>query len=304
MLIITLISANTSAQLPVLSDSDQDEARGLLDGAGYQAGAGEWLEPECAAMLTVSDADIGDIADIRQALAPLMERMDIAIRPKNRGLPKLMLSDMDSTMIGQECIDELADYAGVRCAVEAITERAMQGELDFAASLTERVALLEGLSEHVIAQCLAERVRPNPGARMVVQTLRKYDTQTVLVSGGFHHFADPIAAELGFQGVCANRLDVENGYLTGTIAGTIVDAAMKAHILERERSAMQIDAAATMAIGDGANDIPMLETAGFSAAYHAKPLASQAADFAIRHNDLTAVLYALGLPRSQWYGSA
>lgn len=283
-----------------MTAADRDSGLSLLADAGFAAGQWEWIEPEQVARLPLNGATHENIAAVRTALTPLTGHIDIAIRSVDAPMPRLMLSDMDSTMIGQECIDELADYAGMRDAVTTITERAMQGDLDFAASLKERVALLEGLPEHVIAECLAERVRPNPGARTLVQTLRKFGVETVLVSGGFHHFADPVAAEIGLQGVVANRLDVEHGHLLGTVSGPLVDAAMKAHVLERERETLKLAPETTMALGDGANDIPMLDAAGFSVAYRGKPVAADAADFAIRHNGLTAVLHALGMPRAQW----
>ncbi|MEM1131419.1 MAG: phosphoserine phosphatase SerB [Pseudomonadota bacterium] len=299
MLIVTLIAANADAPSPG-SVLDVGEACNLLESAGYSPAEPSWLEPDQVARITLTGVNFVNLRDVRKALEPLSDRIDFAIRPADAPLPELMLSDMDSTMIGQECIDELADFAGVRDEVTAITERAMQGELDFAASLKERVALLKGLPEHVIGECLAERISPNPGARTLVRTMRKMGADTVLVSGGFHHFADPIAAEIGFQGVVANRLDVEDGHLLGTVSGSIVDAAMKAHVLERECGLLKLEPEQTMALGDGANDIPMLKAAGFSAAYCAKPIAYEAADFAIRHNGLTAVLYALGIPRSEW----
>ncbi|WOE74303.1 phosphoserine phosphatase SerB [Alterisphingorhabdus coralli] len=299
MLIVTLIAANADTPSPG-SVLDVGEALSLLESAGYSAGEPSWLEPDQVARIGLTGVNSVNLRDVRKALEPLSDRIDFAIRPADAPIPKLMLSDMDSTMIGQECIDELADFAGVRDEVTAITERAMQGELDFAASLKERVALLKGLPEHVIAECLAERVSPNPGARTLVRTMRKLGADTVLVSGGFHHFADPIAAEIGFQGVVANRLDVEDGHLLGTVSGPMVDAAMKAHVLERERGLLNLATEQTMALGDGANDIPMLNAAGFSAAYCAKPIAYEVADFAIRHNGLTAALYALGIPRTKW----
>lgn len=300
MLIVTLIAANSDVPSLGLSQHHIDSAQQLLAGAGLRGSMSQWLEHGQAARIELQDARSVSFDAIRATLAPLSDILDIAVRTADAPLPKLVLSDMDSTMIAQECIDELADYAGMREAVTAITERAMQGELDFAASLKERVALLKGLPEHVIAECLAERIRPNPGARIVVQTLRQQGAQTVLVSGGFHHFADPIAAELGFHGVTANRLDVVKGHLTGTISGALVDAQMKAHVLARECGLLCITAQHSMALGDGANDIPMLQAAGLSIAYRAKPTASAAADIAIRHSDLTASLYALGLPRSKW----
>ncbi|WP_086735985.1 phosphoserine phosphatase SerB [Erythrobacter colymbi] len=215
-------------------------------------------------------------------------------------VPRLFVSDMDSTMIGQECIDELADYAGIKAQIAEITERAMQGELDFEAALRERVALLAGLDEGAIAQCLAERITATPGARTLVATLAALDTRTVLVTGGFHHFADPVAEMLGFHRVVGNRLAVEDGKLTGGLVGPITDSAVKAAVLREELVALG-EGAHSLATGDGANDIPMIEAATYGFAYRAKPKARAAANGRVDSDDLTAVLTLLGVPREDWH---
>jgi phosphoserine phosphatase len=207
---------------------------------------------------------------------------------------------MDSTMITVECIDELADYAGVKAEVAAVTERAMKGEIGFEAALAERVALLAGLEESAIDRCREERVRLMPGARALVRTMKREGAFTLLVSGGFTRFAEPVGAEIGFDLAVANRLAAEGGRLLGTVLGPVLGA-------EGKRLAL-IDAAAerglrldeTLAVGDGANDVPMLKEAGLGIAYHAKPAAAAAADARIVHNDLTALLYAQGWGRSEW----
>lgn len=214
-------------------------------------------------------------------------------------LPALFVSDMDSTMIGQECIDELADYAGMKDRIAAITERAMQGELDFGAALRERVALLEGLDEGAIHACLAERITAAPGAKALVATLAALGTRTVLVTGGFHHFADPVADMLGFHRVVGNRLGVEGGKLTGGLVGPITDSAVKAAVLREEIAAMG-EGAHSLATGDGANDIPMILAATYGFAYRAKPKARAAANGRVDRGDLTAVLTLLGVPREEW----
>lgn len=214
-------------------------------------------------------------------------------------VPRLFVSDMDSTMIGQECIDELADYAGIKPQIAEITERAMQGELDFEAALRERVALLAGLDEGAIATCLAERIRATPGAATLVATLAELGTRTVLVTGGFHHFADPVAELLGFHRVVGNRLAVEGGKLTGGLVGPITDSAVKAAVLDEEAAQLG-EGVHSLATGDGANDIPMIEAATYGFAYRAKPKARAAANGRIDTGDLTAVLRLLGVPRSQW----
>ena len=212
----------------------------------------------------------------------------------------LLVADMDSTMIGQECIDELADYAGVKPQVAAITERAMQGELDFVGALRERVALLAGLDEAVLAQCLAERVRPNPGAKTLIATMRAGGATCLLVSGGFTAFAGPVGAMLGFDEVRANVLAVEAGKLTGHVEGAIVDSAAKRRALEETRDRIKLNDDATMALGDGANDKAMVEAAGWGIAYRAKPALAEVADARLDHHGLDALLWAQGIPRSQW----
>lgn len=216
-------------------------------------------------------------------------------------LPRLFVSDMDSTMIGQECIDELADFAGLKEKVAAITERAMQGELDFESALKERVGLLAGLEETAIRRCLDERIEPTPGARTLVMTLRAKGCRTVLVTGGFHHFADPVAEMLGFERVVGNRLGVEGGKLTGGLAGPVVDSSVKEATL-RSEMALLGDNAIAMSAGDGANDIPMIEASDYGMAYRAKPKARDAANGWIDRGDLTSVLALLDIPVADWVG--
>lgn len=232
------------------------------------------------------------LAAIDQFFAPA----DMLVSRGAITVPQVFVSDMDSTMIGQECIDELADYAGLKPQIAAITERAMQGELDFVAALRERVALLEGLGEEAISDCLAERIRPEPGARTLVATLAALGTRTVLVTGGFHHFADPVGAMLGFDRVVGNHLEVAGGRLTGGLLGEITDSAVKAAVLREEASGGRI----SLATGDGANDIPMIAEATYGFAYRAKPKARAAANGRVDRGDLTAVLSLLGIPRSDW----
>lgn len=210
--------------------------------------------------------------------------------------PRLLVADMDSTMITVECIDELADYAGVKDKVAEITDRAMRGELDFTASLRARVALLKGLPIDVLARCYEERVKVMPGAATLIRTLGARGVRNLLVSGGFTYFAERVAAEIGFGSYRANALGVEAERLDGTVAAPVLDAeAKKAALLEQGFAASE-----TIAIGDGANDIPMIEAAGLGIAYHGKPKLVAAADAAIRYGDLTAVLHALEVPRGDW----
>ena len=217
--------------------------------------------------------------------------------------PSLFVSDMDSTMIGQECIDELADYAGLKDRIAPITERAMRGELDFEAALRERVALLVGLEERAIDACLAERITPAPGARTLLGTLKERGCRTVLVTGGFHHFADRVGAMLGFDRIVGNRLGVADGRLTGSLTGAICDAATKRSVLLEEAANLG-DAAVTMAAGDGANDAAMLRAADLGFACHGKPAAREAANGWIDRGDLTAILRLLEISRSDWVAAS
>jgi len=203
-------------------------------------------------------------------------------------------------MIGQECIDELADYAGVKPEVAGITERAMQGELDFAGALKERVALLRGLDESVIETCLAERIRPNPGASTLVRTMRSRGAMTILVSGGFTSFVAPIAAQIGFERFEANVLGVRDSRLTGVTDGRVVDSRRKHDVLLEARTELGLQSGETLAIGDGANDIPMIKEAGLGIAYRAKPALVAVADALLDHHGLEALLWAQAIPRAKW----
>ena len=241
----------------------------------------------------------GDPVEVRAVLDQCFPDSDGLLSTRPIELPRLLVSDMDSTMIDAECIDELADFAGLKPQIAAITERAMQGELDFASALRERVALLKDLGEDAIAQCLAERIHPMPGARTLISTLKAKGCLTVLVTGGFHAFADPVAERLGFERVVGNRLGVHEGRLTGGLVGGIVDSSVKKQVLEEEMASLG-DAVGTLAMGDGANDIPMLEAAHWGIAYRAKPKARAAADGWVDRGDLTSVLRLFGVPSDEW----
>ena len=252
-------------------------------------------------------ADCARLADglkaVAEGIAQAMDapaRVDVVVQPSAGRRKALLVADMDSTMITVECIDELADYAGIKAEVAAVTEAAMRGELDFGAALDARVALLAGLDTAMIARCLAERVTVTPGARALVRTMRAHGARCVLVSGGFTSFAAPVAAEIGFDLAIANDLLIADGRLTGAVAKPIVDSRTKAATLTRESAALGIEAAATLAVGDGANDLPMIEAAGLGVAYHAKPIVAAAARARIDHGDLSALLYAQGYPRAAW----
>ncbi len=203
---------------------------------------------------------------------------------------------MDSTLIQCECIDELADYAGLKPQVAAITEAAMRGELDFTAALDARVALLAGMDAAVLDRCRAERVRLMPGAPELVATMAAAGARTILVSGGFTAFAGPVGATLGFDRVVANTLLAEGGRLTGAVARPVVDSGTK--VAELRAAGVPLDRC--LAVGDGANDIPMIAAAGLGIAFHGKPATAAAADANVRHGDLTVLLWAQGIPRAGW----
>ncbi|MCP5396905.1 MAG: phosphoserine phosphatase SerB [Sphingomonadaceae bacterium] len=278
-------------------ESQLDAAIAALEGEGMAVAMARLLEGD-GDVVQIS-LPVGDPARLRALLDAHFSPSDMLVTDHEPRVPQLFVSDMDSTMIGQECIDELADYAGLKDKIADITERAMQGELDFESALRERVGLLEGLSEGAISQCLAERIRPVEGARTLVATLRAQGCRTVLVTGGFHHFADPVAEMLGFERVVGNRLDVSGGTLTGGLVGAITDSSVKQKVLEEEAAGLGAGIA-SLATGDGANDIPMLEVATYGVAYRAKPKARAAANGSIDFGDLTSVLKLLGIPESDW----
>lgn len=290
MFIATLIAAET------LSAGDISSAADRLAASGATAIVQRIIEPGKAIDLGF----VGYEAAARTALEGMISGVDVVIQLEAARRRRLLVADMDSTMITVECIDELADYAGIKAEIAAVTEAAMRGELDFASALRSRVALLKGLPGHVIEQCLAERVQIMPGARALVGTVRSHGGYAVLVSGGFTRFADPVGAQIGFDRVIANRLGISDGVLDGSVASPIVDAQTKRDTLLNEIARNGWSAVDSIAVGDGANDIPMIKAAGLGVAYHAKPKTRDAAAAAINQNDLGAILYAMGYPRHTW----
>jgi phosphoserine phosphatase len=242
-----------------------------------------------------------DMATFRDVIDQHFTPSDAIIAREPFRVPGVFVSDMDSTMIGQECIDELADFANLKPQIAAITERAMQGELDFESALRERVGLLAGLEEGAIQRCLDERIRPNAGARVLVETLKSRGCRTVLVTGGFHHFADEVAGQIGFERVIGNRLEVTNGALTGGLVGEVCGSSTKEAVLREEMAALG-EGAVSMGAGDGANDIPMLEASTYGIAYYAKPKARLAANGWVDRGDLTTLLKLLDIPQKEWVG--
>jgi phosphoserine phosphatase len=227
--------------------------------------------------------------------------VDLCIQPWEGRRKRLLVADMDSTIIGVECLDELADFAGVKAEVSAITERAMRGEIGFEGALRERVGMLKGLPLSALEQCYAERVRLNPGARTMIATMAAHGARCVLVSGGFTFFTSRVAQEAGFHDQRANTLiDDGAGALTGEVGMPILGREAKLTALNEEAAALGVTPREAIAIGDGANDLAMIEAAGLGVAYRAKPLVAAQADAKIDHADLTALLYFQGYRHEQF----
>jgi phosphoserine phosphatase len=220
--------------------------------------------------------------------------VDVALVPDEGRRKLVLVADMDSTMIEQECIDELADAVGIKAEVAAITERAMNGELDFEQALRTRVGLIKGLERNVIEEIRRERITLAPGGRALIHTMKAYGAYTSLVSGGFTFFADYFGKRIGFDEAIANVLEFEGDRLTGTVASPIVDKSTKLHRLQELATERSLPMSATMAVGDGANDLDMIKAAGFGVALHAKPHVATQAGIRIDHADLTALLYLQG----------
>jgi phosphoserine phosphatase len=283
---------------PALDSTVVDGARAILS----EAGPAHWLFDEVAVDIPFdSDEPIAAIVTrLTQARGDLP--IDIVVQPRIDRRKKLFLADMDSTMIGQECVDELADFAGLKAHVASITERAMRGDIAFEPALRERVALLKGLAVGVVDEVLKQRITLTPGGRELVATMRAHGAYTCLISGGFTLFTNAIAAMIGFQENRANELKVLDGKLTGEVAEPILGRAAKLATLIELREAFDLDNLDTLVVGDGANDLGMIEAAGLGVAYHAKPAVAAAAAARIDHGDLTALLYAQGYRREEFVG--
>jgi phosphoserine phosphatase len=229
-------------------------------------------------------------------------RIDFVLQPTAHRQKKLLISDMDSTMIEQECIDEMADALGIKDKVAPITARAMRGELAFEPALRERVALLKDLPEAKLREVYDQRITMMPGARTLLATMKDRGVKTCLVSGGFTFFTNLVGNELGFdEHHDANTLEINDGRLTGTVADPILGKEAKLDRLKYYANQLNVPLDDTLAVGDGANDLPMLTAAGLGIAHHAKPDVQAALpNSSIRHNDLTALLYAQGISRDKW----
>jgi phosphoserine phosphatase len=289
MFVATLLTDPATPRL------DRTTVENLRDAWG--GGEARWLDPGVAAEFTLPEvpANRWDVWAGLQSLG-----IDLAVQRSEGRRKRLLLADMDSTMIRQECIDELAAEAGVGPHVAAITARAMNGELDFEAALRERVSLLAGLDARVIAHVLATRITPMPGGEVLVATMKAHGAWAALVSGGFTAFTQPIADMLGFDENRANVLLVEDGCLTGAVAEPILGRAAKIQALEEISLALGIAEYDVLPVGDGANDLGMLARAGAGVALHAKPMVAAQCDLRVNHGDLTALLYLQGYGRNEF----
>ena len=271
----------------------------LVDSLRNAWGGGEavWLAQAEAAEFPLAEAP-GNLWDVWADLQ--VQGVDLAVQGAEGRRKKMLLADMDSTMIKQECIDELAAEAGVGARVAAITARAMNGELDFEEALTERVGLLNGLDESVIGKVLDERITLMPGGPVLLATMKAQGAYAALVSGGFTAFTSRIAQKLGFDENRANTLLVENGKLTGKPGLPILGQQAKVEALEQITAQLGIGATEVLAVGDGANDLGMLSRAGMGVALHAKPSVQERCEVRVNHGDLTALLYLQGYARDEF----
>jgi phosphoserine phosphatase len=289
MFVVTLL---TNPDTPVLARVTVESLRNAWGG-----GEARWLHPGVAAEFPVETmpANRWDVWEGLQSL-----RVDMVVQPFEGRRKRLLIADMDSTMIRQECIDELADEAGVGAHVAGITARAMNGELDFEAALRERVGLLKGLPEETIARVLRDRITLMPGGPVLLATMRAAGAYAALVSGGFTAFTSAIAGRLGFHENRANTLLAEGGSLTGQVAEPILGKEAKLQALNEITARLGISPAEAIAVGDGANDLPMLLAAGTGVALHAKPTVQAQCDVRINHGDLTALLFLQGYAREEF----
>ncbi len=283
---------------PALDSTVVDGARAILPSPG----PAQWLFDEVAVDIPFEGHDDTRAIETRLREARGDLPIDIVVHPQALRRKKLLLADMDSTMIGQECIDELADFVGLKAHVAAITERAMRGDIEFEPALRERVALLKDMPVGVVDEVLAKRITPTPGGRELVATMRAHGAWTCLISGGFTLFTNAVAAMIGFEENRANELLLQDGKLTGEVREPIVGRAAKLATLIDLREAFDLDDIDTLVVGDGANDLGMIQAAGLGVAYHAKPAVAAAAAARIDHGDLTALLYLQGYRRDEFVG--
>jgi phosphoserine phosphatase len=291
--VATLISDPAAA---TLDQAALARARELLPGAAEP----RWLADRIAADIPFSPISTNDnwAERLRERLADRL--IDVVVQPSGGRRKRLLIADMDSTMIGQECVDELADKVGLKARVAAITERAMRGDIAFAPALRERVALLAGLPVSTVDDVIAERIRLTAGGRTLVATMRANGAYTCLISGGFTLFAERIAAMIGFDESRANKLVLADGKLAGKVEEPILGREAKLAALKDLTARLGLSPDETLAVGDGANDLAMLLAAGLGVAYRAKPMVAAQAHARIEHGDLTALLYLQGYRREEF----
>ena len=297
-LVLTLI-ADPAA--PALTPTLADGVRAALAAAGASCGAPDWLAPDVACDLPFDGLDPAR-AEAAAAEALGDQPIDLAVQPRDDRRKRLLVADMDSTVVTSETLDDLAAFAGLKDRIAPITARTMAGELDFAQSLRARVAMLAGLPVSTLDEAAAQVVL-SPGARVLVQTMRAHGAHTALVSGGFTDFTGRIRDACGFHDHQANRFVVENGVLAGRVEEPILDRDAKLTLLNRLCADLGLTPNAACSVGDGANDIAMLSAAGLGVAYHAKPKTRAAARVRVDHGDLTALLYLQGYRRAEFTGA-
>ena len=263
-----------------------------MTAAGLPVKGAQPLGPH-ALDLIVESAELAALrADALAAIEGLAA--DVCVQPLEGRRKRLFLADMDSTIINVECLDELADFAGLKAQIAAITERAMRGELEFEGALRERVGMLRGLADSALQRCYDERVRLNPGAETLVRTMAAHGVRCVLVSGGFTFFTQRVADLAGFHANRANSFIIEAGALTGAVGMPILGREAKLAALKEESTALGITPQAALTVGDGANDLDMIKASGLGVAYRAKPVVAAQAHARVEHADLTALLYFQG----------
>jgi len=282
----------------------------MPDGVGLRAArvlpgaeSATWLASAAALDIAFTPTDDNDNRMMAERVRAALDGapIDVVVQQAAGRRKRLFVADMDSTMIGQECIDELADFVGQKARVAAITERAMRGEIEFAPALRERVALLAGLPVAVVDEVIAKRITLTPGGRTLVQTMRRHGARTCLVSGGFTVFTARIAAMIGFDENRGNQLTIgDDGRFSGTVTEPVLGRDAKLDMLKELRSKLGLARNETLVVGDGANDLLMIGDAGLGVAYRAKPLVAEAAAARIDHSDLTALLYAQGYRREEF----
>jgi len=287
LLALTLVSPN-----PAATAAAGQRAGEAVVALGARVKEPRTLGPGAVDWLVEADEVLAVRAAATEAVAALP--VDVFVQPFVGRRKRLFIADMDSTIIGCECLDELADFAGVKAEVAAITERAMRGEIAFEGALRERVAMLKGLPTTVLEQCYRERVRLNPGAATLVRTMAANGVHCVLVSGGFESFTGPVSKAAGFAGHQANRLIQAEGRLTGEVGRPILGREAKLEALQLHAAQRGLAFDDVLAVGDGANDLAMIEAAGLGVAYRAKPVVAAQADTKVDHSDLTALLYFQG----------